>query len=168
MLVSESFEGCEWVSRMLFISFCCPHHFVGSSLQFCNSLTYRWLQGTGNIKDVVYLLSWYMLLVEFHTTPRSRPGSLGSRWCSLLTENVGTWNLQGTWNHHQWSTSWVSMPNHPPPVLPSQGFVDSVTGPRLQRCDTATPRVLIWDFRGSRSLGFPFANLENPLHHKYI
>ena len=99
MLVSESLEGCEWVSRTLFISFCCPHHFVGSSLQFWNSLTYRWLQGTGNIKDVVYLLSWYVPLVEFHTTPMSRPGSLGSRSKASDWE-CGSRNLQGTWNHH--------------------------------------------------------------------
>ena len=167
MLVSESFEGCEWVSRTLFISFCCPHHFVGSSLQFWNSLTYRWLQGTGNIKDVVYLLSWYILLVEFHTTPISRPGSFRSRWKTFwlrmwVPETFKVLETTTT------STSWVSMPNHPPPVLPSQGFIDSVTGPRLQRCDTATPFECFRDFRRSKSLGIPFANLENPLLYVYI
>lgn len=153
---------------MLFISFCCPHHFVGSSLQFWNSLTYRWLQGTGNIKDVVYLSSWYMLLVEFHTTPMSRPGSLGSRW--KASENVGTWNLQGTWNHHHFH--FLGIYAQPPTAHHLQCSLPKALLTQLQvhgfRGATLRHPECFRDFRGSKSLGIPFANLENPLLYVYI
>ena len=153
MLVSESLEGCEWVSRTLFISFCCPHHFVGSSLQFWNSLTYRWLQGTGNIKDVVYLLSWYILLVEFHTTPISRPGSLGSRWKACDWE-CGSRNLQGTWNHHHFHFLgiYAQTTHHRcslPKALLTQLQVHGFRGATLRHCFSASEiseGQKVWEF----------------------
>ena len=150
MLVSELFEGCEWV----FISFCCQNHFVGSSLQFWNSLTHRWLQGTGNIKDVVYLLSWYMQLVEFHTTPMSRPGSLGSRWKASDWE-CGSRNLQGIWNHHHFYFLGIyaqppTSSDPFPKALLTQLQVHGFRGATLRHPECFR------DFRGSKSLGNSF------------
>lgn len=155
MSVSESLEGCEWVSRTLFISFCCPHHFVGSSLQSWNSLIYRWLQGTGNIKDVVYLyICYHDIYYWWNSIPLPLAGLV--LWevdGKLLTENMGqeTFKVLETTTT---STSWVSMPKPPTTGAPFPRLCwlsYRSTASEVRHCDTQSASEIlegqkVWEF----------------------
>lgn len=167
MSVSESLEGCEWVSRTLFISFCCPHHFVGSSLQSWNSLIYRWLQGTGNIKDVVYLyICYHDIYYWWNSIPLPLAGLV--LWevdGKLLTENMGqeTFKVLETTTT---STSWVSMPKPPTTGAPFPRLCwlsYRSTASEVRHCDTlAFWNQSLGDLRNHREKGH--IHLDSGIH----